>query len=168
MYIHTHVSVSIPCIHQYFHVNLKMPWTSLGKHPSYWLTAVASRTEEWEARGPGREKLLLLLLWYILFVDGLSGTQKEHDLVCRNMELERGGHRLRPPNLVVSRPFRHQERATRLASPYWNRFKGSWSLHFIFILQSSFLWASSASCRVLYPSYRQKIPGFGDWDSYGS
>lgn len=93
------------------------------------------------------------------------GTPKKQNLVCWSMELKRDSHKCKPKILVVS-----QHPWGRVWGVHESELQGRllyvgsgelWSLHSIFILQSSFLWASSAGCRARYPPYRQKIPGFG-------
>lgn len=101
----------------------------------------------------------------------LLGIPREQDSLCRNVALERQPETralgFRDESLPVgggwgiTGPVHHQEGVSRLSSPCWNRSGELRNLHSIFILQSSFLWTSSASCRALYPSHRLKIPGFG-------
>ena len=99
------------------------------------------------------------------------GIPRERDSLCRNVALERqpGSQALglRDESSPVggrwgiTGPVHHQEGVSQLSTPCWKRSGELWNLHSIFILQSLFLWTSSAGCRALYPSHRLKIPGCG-------
>lgn len=104
-------------------------------------------------------------------VTGSSSKYQKNRIQCCNIELKRSSQKCRPSNLEMGQHhwsggegisgLVHQEGATGLSSSCWNRYEDLWNLHFVFILQRPFLWTSSASCAELYPSYRQKTPGFG-------
>lgn len=148
LYMYTHTRF---CIHPMYSSILPCkPENGLntsGKTSKLLAAAVASGTEEWEARGPVREKLFLNFLLYILFVDGISGTQKEQDLVCWNMELERGGHSLRPPNLVVSRHHWGVERVSPACSIIRRELQGC-RLHVGIDLRDYRVFISSSFCKA--------------------